>query len=586
MSLSGLSLCHLTRVCRRLLGPTALIVAVIAGNQTILLAQDPDSTPQETTSAAPESPQEAPADKTRGFTITDEMVRVAQADRHVDLVFMNRKITQFRAEIMGLPPSDRVADAANRLRERVDSGDIDTVGTLKVGQAIFVLVDDRPVLAITKGDLDQVVGETLESRAAEAVSNLERALAEVSELRRPRELAISLVATLIATALYVVLMWTMRKLRQALERRFVKVTGTKLRKSVAGRIATGKEQRLKIINLTRRVVSLLSTTAALVITYLWLAFVLKRFPFTRPWGEALGDFLVATASWMGNGIVAAIPGLFVVFVIVVLTRSACRIIDMVFAAVETGRVEVPGVYPETAPVTRRLVIAGLWLLAIVLAYPHIPGSSSLAFKGLSVFLGAVLSLGSTGVVNQAMSGLMLTYSRALRVDDFVRVGDVEGTVLDVGMLSTKIRTIAREEVTVPNAVVISRETVNFTRFADEGVAISTTVTIGYDTPWRQVQALLVEAAANTSGLREEPKPFVLQTGLSDYYPEYRLVAVIDQPETRGKVLSTLHANIQDLFNDYGIQIMSPHYRADPPEPLVVPPDQRNPPPALPEDNKD
>lgn len=586
MSQSCLSPRHLFRVCRRLLGPTALLVAVIASNQTILLAQDPDSTPQETTSAAPESPQEAPAAETQGLTITDEMVSVAPAERHIDLMFMNRKITQFRAEIMGLPPSDRAADAANRLRERVDTNAIDTVGTLKVGQAIFVLVDDRPVLVITKGDLDQVAGETLESRAEAAVSNLERALAEVSELRRPGELAIGLAAALIATALYVFLMWTLRKLRRALEQSFVKHTDTKLRKSVAGRIATATEQRLRIINLSRRVASLLFVSAALVITYLWLAFVLRRFPFTRPWGEALGDFLVATASWMGNGIVAAIPGLFVVFVIVVLTRAACRIVDMVFAAVEAGRVEVPGVYPETAPVTRRLVIAGLWLLAIVLAYPHIPGSSSLAFKGLSVFLGAVLSLGSTGVVNQAMSGLMLTYSRALRVDDFVRVGDVEGTVLDVGMLSTKIRTIAREEVTVPNAVVISRETVNFTRFADEGVAISTTVTIGYDTPWRQVQALLVEAAANTSGLREEPKPFVLQTGLSDYYPEYRLVAVIDQPETRGKVLSTLHANIQDLFNDYGIQIMSPHYRADPPEPLVVPPDQRNPPPALPEDNKD
>lgn len=323
----------------------------------------------------------------------------------------------------------------------------------------------------------------------------------------------------------------------------------------------------------------------LVITYLWLAFVLQRFPFTRPWGEALGDFLVATASWMGNGIVAAIPGLFVVLVIVALTRTACKIVDMVFAAVMAGRVAVPGIYPETAQVTRRLVIAGLWLLAIVLAYPHIPGSNSLAFKGLSVFLGAVLSLGSTGVVNQAMSGLMLTYSRALRVDDFVRVGDVEGTVLDVGMLSTKIRTIAREEVTVPNAVVISRETVNFTRFSDEGVAINTTVTIGYDTPWRQVQALLIEAAVRTPGLREEPEPFVLQTGLSDFYPEYRLMAVIDQPETRGRVLSTLHATIQDLFNEYGVQIMSPHYRADPEEPLLVPPDRRNPPPAPPENTK-
>ncbi|TNF77799.1 MAG: mechanosensitive ion channel [Acidobacteria bacterium] len=559
-----------------------LVVAAIVGSQTPLLGQESELTAEETTPPPPESPPEIPAEEPTGITITDDMVAVAPVDDHADLEFMNRKITRFRAEIMGLPPSSRVADAGNRIQERVKAGAIDRVGTLRVGDSIFVLVNDRPVLVITKGDLDQVAGQTLEERAMAAAGNLEKALAEVTELSRPRELAISLVASVIATALYVLLLWVLRKLRQAIERRFVKATGTKLQKSVAGRIATAREQRRRIIDLSRRLVSLLFVAVALVITYLWLTFVLRRFPFTRPWGEALGDFLLATAAWMGNGIVAAIPGLFIVVVIFVLTRTASKIVDMVFAAVEAGRIDVPGIYPETAGVTRRLVIAALWLLAIVLAYPHIPGSNSMAFKGLSVFVGAVLSLGSTGVVNQAMSGLMLTYSRALRVDDFVRVGDVEGTVLDVGILSTKIRTIAREEVTVPNAVVISKETINFTRFSDEGVAINTTVTIGYDTPWRQVQALLVEAAERTPGLRDEPAPFVLQTGLSDFYPEYRLMAVIDQPETRGRVLSTLHANIQDLFNEYGIQIMSPHYREDPEEPLLVPPDRRNPPPAPPE----
>jgi small-conductance mechanosensitive channel len=554
----------------------------MAGHQTALLAQEPDPTPEETTPTAPESSQEDPAEEAQVLVITDDMVTVAPVDDHADLMFMNRKITRFRASIMNLPPSSRVADAGNRLQERVESGHLDRVTTLRVGEVILVLVSDRPVLVITKGDLDQVAGQTLEERALAAASNLEKALAEVSELRRPRELAIGLVASVIATALYVLLMWLMRKLRQAIERRFVRLTGDKLQKSVAGRIATAREQRLRIINLSRRLVTLVFVVIAAVITYLWLTFVLRRFPFTRPWGEALGDFLLETGAWMGNGIVAAIPGLFIVFVIFVLTRTACKIVDMVFAAVEAGRLDLPGLFPETAGVTRRLVIAALWLLAIVLAYPHIPGSTSMAFKGLSVFVGAVISLGSTGVVNQAMSGLMLTYSRALRVDDFVRVGEVEGTVLDVGILSTKIRTIAREEVTVPNAVVISRETINFTRFSDEGVAINTTVTIGYDTPWRQVEALLVEAAEQTPGLRDEPAPFVLQTGLSDFYPEYRLMAVIDKPETRGRVLSTLHSNIQDLFNEYSIQIMSPHYREDPQEPLLVPPDRRSPPPAEPE----
>ena len=230
-----------------------------------------------------------------------------------------------------------------------------------------------------------------------------------------------------------------------------------------------------------------------------------------------------------------------------------------------------------------MTIVAIWLLAVVVAYPYLPGSGTDAFKGLSVFVGLVVSLGSSGVVNQAMSGFMLMYSRALRIGDWVQVGEVEGEVLDLAMLSTKVRTRAGEEVTVPNAVVISKETVNYTRFAEAGVTTGTTVTIGYDTPWRQVHALLEQAAAQTPGLREEPPPFVVQTGLSDWYPEYQLRAVIDNPPERVRVLSDLHKNIQDLFNEYGVQIMSPHYINDPPEPFVVPPDRRSPPPAPAED---
>jgi small-conductance mechanosensitive channel len=307
--------------------------------------------------------------------------------------------------------------------------------------------------------------------------------------------------------------------------------------------------------------------------------VLKRFPYTRPWGEALGDYLLGTIAWVGTGIIRAIPGLFIVTVVYVLTRTLSRLLSAVFTAVEEGRLHIPGLHAETAQPTRKLAIVALWLLAVVVAYPYLPGAGTNAFKGLSVFVGLVLSLGSSGVVNQAMSGFMLMYSRALRVGDWVLIGGVEGEVLQLAMLSTKVRTRAGEEVTVPNAVVISKETVNYTRFAEAGVRVDTTVTIGYDTPWRQVHALLEEAAARTPGLRQEPPPFVLQTGLSDWYPEYRLVAAIEDPPSRPQVLSALHANIQDLFNQYGVQIMSPHYINDPPKPFLVPPERRSPPPA-------
>ncbi|MGB5660062.1 MAG: mechanosensitive ion channel domain-containing protein, partial [Thermoanaerobaculia bacterium] len=367
------------------------------------------------------------------------------------------------------------------------------------------------------------------------------------------------------------------------ERKLEQFTDRTLKKSIAGTIATKSDQSVKIVRYAGQAARIVGGLLILTSTYLWLAEVLRRFPFTRPWGEALGDYLLGIVAWIGNGILQAIPGLFIVVVIYFLTRASSRLVSAVFTAVQEERLHLPGLHAETAQPTRKLIIAALWLLAIVVAFPYLPGSSTDAFKGLSVFLGLMISLGSTGVVNQAMSGLMLMYSRALRVGDWVHVGAVEGEVLQMGMVSTKVRTREGEDVTVPNAVVIAKETVNYTRFAKAGVRVNTTVTIGYDTPWRQVHALLEGAAEKTAGLRQEPPPFVLQTGLSDWYPEYRLVAVIEDPSIRPLVLSDLHQNIQDLFNQFGVQIMSPHYINNPPEPFVVPPERRSPPPAQPEE---
>ncbi|HUF29942.1 MAG TPA: mechanosensitive ion channel domain-containing protein, partial [Gemmatimonadaceae bacterium] len=202
-------------------------------------------------------------------------------------------------------------------------------------------------------------------------------------------------------------------------------------------------------------------------------------------------------------------------------------------------------------------------------------------------VGLMLSLGSSGLVNQAMSGLVLMYSRAFRPGDYVRVNDTEGTVAELGMLSTKIRTNKQELVTIPNAVLVATTTKNFSRIADgvatgtahDGVLLYTSVTIGYDAPWRQVHTLLIEAAGRTDGLRSDPRPFVRQSALADFYVEYQLNAHLEHPERRIQVLSDLHANIQDCFNEQGVQIMSPHYENDPAQPKIVPPADSHPAPA-------
>jgi small-conductance mechanosensitive channel len=277
---------------------------------------------------------------------------------------------------------------------------------------------------------------------------------------------------------------------------------------------------------------------------------------------------------LAHGAVGAVPGLFAVLVIFLATRFVAAAVNGLFAGVEAGRLHVPWLDPDTARATRRIVSALIWVFAITVAYPYVPGSESGVFKGISVFAGLVLTLGSSGLVNQVMSGVLLVYSRALRPGDYVRVGeeDVEGTVTQVGLLSTKLCNIRREEITVPNAVLVGNSVRNFSRLAGtDGPVAATKVTIGYDAPWRTVHALLLRAAARTPGIRREPRPRVLQRALQDFFVEYELLVHLERPEGRPLVLSELHARIQDAFNEGGVQIMSPHFEAQPEKKVVVPP---------------
>ena len=331
----------------------------------------------------------------------------------------------------------------------------------------------------------------------------------------------------------------------------------------------------RVFDFWRRFISLITLVLGLFVVYSALTFVLRRFPYTRPWGESMRAYMLSTISKLALDMVQAIPALFTVLLIFVIARFFIRLLQLFFKAIEQENVHVQWLHPETAQPTRRLATALLWLFAAVMAYPYLPGSGTDAFKGASVFIGLVVSLGSSGLVNQVMSSFMITYSRALRLNDYVRIGEIEGTVTHVGVLSTKVRTLRGEEVTIPNAVVVGTTTTNYSRFADtDGVYTPTSVTIGYDTPWRQVQSLLLMAAERTPGVRKQPPPVVRQAELQDFYVKYTLFVCPERPELRLATMSALHGNILDVFNEYGVQIMSPNYEADPESgPKLVPKDK-------------
>jgi small-conductance mechanosensitive channel len=484
------------------------------------------------------------------------------------LVFFNRPIVTFRARVLERSPSERAAEAVEALDELVGQRITGPVEATSFEGGVLITVGQRGVMVLTAADLDPLAAETVDDLGRRTVPRLQQALDEARESRAPAALLRALALATLALTVTGSLLWVIGRAHRLVVGKLTGIAERTVARSGIADLAMLRASRL--LDFQRGLATTVFVGLRLIVAYVGLTFMLRQFPFTRPWGESMSGILLSSVQDLGLGIVGAIPGLFTVLLIAVLTRFAVRLTRVWFDAIERGRVKMRWIYPETAQPTRRILTILLWLFAIVVAYPYLPGSETDAFKGVSVFLGLMLTLGSSGLVNQVMSGFVITYSRALRMGDFVRIGDVEGTVSHLGVLSTKIKTPYSEEVTVPNAVVISHTTTDYSRLGDtEGVFTPTSVTIGYDTPWRQVQALLLMAAERTPGLRREPKPIVIQEALQDFYVKYTLLTCLEHQASRPFTLHALHANIQDLFNEYGVQIMSPNYMLDPAAPKVV-----------------
>jgi small-conductance mechanosensitive channel len=526
------------------------------------------------TAGSPAAAQNVPS---RSETAVDAAVVAAAIEQAVvgppvTLTFANRPIVQLRASLLGRPAEERVAAGRATLDRLADAGVTGPIETRQLGRVTSLDVAGRRIVALLPSDVDVLAGETPAGVAASAAQRLQVALSEVEELRRPRRILMAIVQVLIGTGLLMTLLWILRRAHGEARRRIETAAERRLRAVQAGNADFVRS--LKIIEYLHRVVGALIWTLALLFVYSWLTFTLRRFPYTRPWGESLRGFFLDRLSDVGASILGNLPGLFTVLLIIVITRVVTRLVQLILQSVEERRVTLPWVYPETAQPTRKLLTVLLWLFAAVMAYPFLPGSNSAAFKGMSVFIGLVLSLGSSGIVNQVMSGFTLTYSRALRAGDFVAVGDVEGTVTQVGTLSTKITTNKGEDVTLPNALVVSQRVTNYSRLADsEGVFVATEITIGYDVAWRQVEALLLMAAGRSAGVRREPAPRVRPTALEDAYVRYTLLFCVEHPAERRKTQATVHAHILDAFNEYGVQITSPRYETDPDCAKIVPRDR-------------
>jgi small-conductance mechanosensitive channel len=299
-------------------------------------------------------------------------------------------------------------------------------------------------------------------------------------------------------------------------------------------------------------------TALALVVYLQFAFAV--IPLTRGFALSVLEYLLDPVRTIGRGFLAHVEGLFSILVIVVLTRYLLKALRWLLTGVAGGVVRLPGVSPEWALPLYKLTRLAVLALAAVMIYPYVPGSETAAFRGISLFAGALFTLGATGTAGNLVGGLVLSFMGAFRVGDRIQIGEVTGDVIETTLLLTRIRTIKNEVVTVPNATVFTGQLVNYSVEASrEGLILHTSVTIGYDAPWRQVHELLVQAARRTSGILPEPAPFVLQTALNDFFVTYEINAYTRQANDMVNIYGELHQHIQDAFNAAGVEIMSPHF---------------------------
>ena len=487
------------------------------------------------------------------------------------IAVMNRDIATLRTSLFGISARERAAEGEARIRGALSRGGALKVDLAEVAEGVLVRVDGALMFAITAQDSEERTLAGARSSAAAAAQALQQAIGEARESRNLRSLLIAALVTLGAALVMLGLLWLLRRLRRRIQAWMTHKTLTHADKLRVGGVDLVRREGL--LRFEQGALNLAFWALALLLVYEWLSVSLAQFPFTRPWGEQLNSFLLGLLARFALGIVRAVPDLIAAALIFWLAWLLTRMLRSFFAKVGAGQVKLHWLDADVAGTTSRLCVAAVWLFALAMAYPYLPGSDTEAFKGLSVLIGLMISLGASNLVGQLASGLILTYTRTFHVGEYVRVGDDEGTVMSLGTFTTRIRTGMGEELTISNTQILGAVTRNYSRTVKgHGFIVDTTVTIGYDTPWRQVSAMLVEAARRTPGVLADPPPRVFQVALSDFYPEYRLVcqAVPSEPRPRAEVMSLLHANVQDVFNEHGVQIMSPHYLGDPASAKVVP----------------
>ncbi len=504
--------------------------------------------------------------------LSDTTTRVADAlGEGVTVDLLGRTLFQIWGRVGSYAPQERAAQLSDRLAELARNREADPNRLRVVDGNAFTTVQIGEVIVMTVTDEDaRALGL---SRPEAAVRYREQIVAGVERYREQSTLRGVLWGLFYSVLALVVLVLALRALGRVfawLDERTAGLRGQYLRGVKIGTLeVVGRSQ---VSRVGRALVGLFRLALSLILVYTFLTFVFGQFPWTQTWSENLLEAALSPLRQLGALLLASIDNVIAILVILVVVRWIMRISDYLFLRVARGEAELKGFHAELADPTRKIVKFILIVMGLMLIYPYTPIADNRGFQGLTVFFGLLLSLGSSTAISNMVAGVVLTYTRAFRVGDRVRVGDAFGDVVEKNFLVTRIRTTKNEDISVPNANVLSNHIVNYSAMARDGsgVILHTEVTIGYDVPWPQVHRLLIQAARDTAGMEPEPPPFVLQTSLGDFSVAYQLNAYTKEVTRMARLYSDIHQHIQDRFAEAGVEILSPTYEARRDGPSTVP----------------
>ncbi|MDR1336747.1 MAG: mechanosensitive ion channel family protein [Tannerella sp.] len=477
------------------------------------------------------------------------------------VVPFNDTVFFLHAKLGPYSPAERAAGIESRIREL--NGDFrfstDSLAIRPDGNMLDIVYRDRIVMSVTDADAAR-----LDRSREEAALYYRQCIAlAIDRYRNDTGLTETLIKTgwvaLILMVFFLVVKCIGRLFRMA-RRKMLSWKGAKIGSFTFrsyGLLDTEKAASVMLFLLKAVKYVLLIITL-----YFTVTLTFGVFPETQDIADQLLDYVLTPLAHIAVGLVNYIPRAITIVVIVLVFRYLARGVRYLAGEIEKEKLKINGFYPDWAMPTCHIVRTLLYAFMFILIFPYLPKSDSRIFQGVSVFIGVIVSLGSTSLIGNLVAGLVLTYMRPFKIGDNIKIGEIQGIVTEKTPFATRIKTLKNEEVTIPNSGIMSAHTINYSNSSQKHrLILHTTLTFGYETPWRQVHALLLEAADKTPHILRDPAPFVQQRALDDFYAEYQINVYTVEDGRMMHIYSELYQNIQDVFNGAGIEMTSPHYRA-------------------------